>query len=221
MPGFKEIKRVNRTHVQAQINYDKISSIYDLIEGFWEKKFRKIGLQKLNPVSGQRILQIGVGTGHDQFVISKTIGSQGIAVGADISLKMLLQTKSKLRKIYPNTILSKCDALCLPLKNHIFDSLYMSFVLELFDTPEIPVVLNECKRVLKTDGRIVIITLSNAKETIMEKVYLWGHEKLPSLLDCRPINTTAILLDNKFQVQESQIMSMAGIPVEIVTASNS
>ena len=219
MTGIKEISRVKRTRKQAQINYDRISGIYDLIEGVWEKKFRKIGLQKLNPVKGQRILQIGVGTGHDQFIISKSIGKEGTAVGVDISLRMLLKTKSRLRKIYPNTILTKGDALLLPFKDNVFDSVYMSFVLELFDTPEIPVVLNECKRVLKNNGKLIAITLSNEDETIMEKLYMWGHEKFPSLLDCRPINTAALLFDNKFHIIESQVMSMMGIPVEIVLAS--
>lgn len=219
MSGFKEIKRVTRTRQQAQKNYDKISSIYDLIEGSWEKKFRKIGLQKLNPVKGQKILQIGVGTGHDQFIISKSIGKEGTAVGIDISLNMLLKTKSQLRRIYPCTILTKGDALLLPLKNNIFDSVYMSFVLELFDTPEIPVVLHECRRVLKDKGKIVVITLSNEKETKMEKAYLWGHDIFPSLLDCRPINAASILFENKFRILESQIMSMIGLPVEIVLAS--
>ena len=47
------------------------------------------------------------------------------------------------------------DAAQLPFETDFFDVVFMAFTLELFDTPEIPKVLSECKRVLKPAGSLM------------------------------------------------------------------
>src|SRR4051812_41465252 len=55
------------------------------------------------------------------------------------------------------------DAIPLPYQDSQFDLLYMSFVLDLFDTPDISTLLVDCKRVLKPEGRILIVSLAKRK----------------------------------------------------------
>ncbi|MCD6371912.1 MAG: hypothetical protein J7L39_04340 [Candidatus Aenigmarchaeota archaeon] len=48
----------------------------------------------------------------------------------------------------------------------------MSFTLELFDTPEIPKILTEIKRVLKPKGRLGIISMPKEDEnSLLLKLY--------------------------------------------------
>ncbi len=91
----------------------------------------------------------------------------------------------------------------------------MSFTLELFDTPEIPKVLQECMRVLRPSGRIVVAGLSKeGKQTLLIKAFEWTHQHFPKLLDCRPIYVRRALSGVAFKITEITRKQM-WLPVEI------
>ncbi len=97
----------------------------------------------------------------------------------------------------------------------------MSFVLELFDTPEIPLVLAECRRVLKPGGRICVVAMSRDKrENIPLRIYEWFHQHIPNYVDCRPIHVMKALQESGFEISEIEHRQMWGLPVEICLAKN-
>ena len=75
------------------------------------------------------------------------------------------------------------DATHLPYESDSLDGIFFSFTLELFDTPEIPQVLAECKRTLKSGGRIVVVAVSKqGKEGMMRRAFEWMHQHFPNLM---------------------------------------
>jgi len=215
----KEILRVYRTKEQAKRTYDKISRIYDLITGPFERKFRDMGLNQLDVKEGETVLEIGFGTGHCLEEIAKRVGENGKAYGIDISSRMLDITRKRMeKKRLADTVELYCgDAMSMPYEDNMFDVVFMSFTLELFDTPEIPAVLKEIKRVLKPKGGLGVVSMSKEDgESWLLKAYEWIHKNFPVIADCRPIYVEKSIRDAGYSIKSREKIKLFVLPGEIV-----
>ncbi len=219
--GNFQISRVTRTKEEAKAAYDKMSRWYDLLEKNFEKKAIEIGLKILEPHQGDDILEIGFGTGNSIIELAHYVGDQGKVFGIDISTGMLRVTKEKVNKrgLSRRVELRSGDAVHLPYSSESFDAVFMSFTLELFDTPEIPILLNECKRVLKKSGRICVVAMSKKTGGIAVSLFECAHRTFPRYIDCRPILLEDALKTSRFKIVDSRIIKMWGFPVEIILAT--
>lgn len=219
--GELKISRVTRSKEEAKASYDKMSKWYDILPGRFEKKYRDAGLQKLSAKEGEIVLEIGFGTGHCVLALAQSVGNSGKVYGIDISEGMCNITRSRVEKAeLPERVELKCgDAAKLPFETNFFDAIFMSFTLELFDTPEIPIVLYECRRVLRRGGRICVVAMSKkGKSNVIMRLYEWAHRKLPSYVDCRPIFVQKALEDAVFQILDATEVPLWGLQGEIAVA---
>lgn len=100
-----------------------------------------------------------------------------------------------------------------------FDIVFMSFTLELFDTPEIPALLSKIKTILKPGGKLGIISIFKADtNSFIIKLYEWFHKKIPNYFDCRPINAEDLIKNSGFEIIYKEISTLFGLPIEIVIA---
>ena len=217
----RSVSRVGRSKAVAKASYDSMSRIYDWLAGSSEWKYIQAGINQLAASPGERILEIGFGTGKSLVELARAVGESGAIEGVDISPGMLTVAEERVARagLERRVKLQIGDGSALPYENGCFDAVFMSFTLELFDTPEIPVVLAECARVLVTGGRIVIVAMQmSAKRSIMLRLYEWAHANFERFVDCRPIYVEEEITGAGFAIQDVIRLRMWGLPVSSVLA---
>lgn len=132
--------------------YSRYSPVYDAIFAKMFSPRIKLGLEKIGIREGDRIIEIGVGTG-----LSLThYPDSCIVVGIDITRKMLEMAKKKKGKLNLDHVnLVEMDAENITFADDTFDHAVMSFVLSVVPNPE--KMVSEVKRVTKKGGKIIII----------------------------------------------------------------
>jgi ubiquinone/menaquinone biosynthesis C-methylase UbiE len=213
-----QISRVRRPKSAAKIAYNRLSRVYDLMVGSSETQLIQQGLEMLAVSSGETILEIGCGTGKALMDLGHQAGR---VYGLDMSTGMLQVAQARLANagLDSRVHLLNGDGCSLPYTRQVFSTLFMSFTLELFDTPEIPLLLAECQRVLHPGGLLGVVAMSKPEHPgWIVRLYEWFHEHLPTYVDCRPINACEMIQTAGFRIEKRQVTGMWGLPVELVMA---
>ncbi len=146
---------------------------------------------------GEKILDVATGKGAILSPASKVVGAMGTAVGIDLSPVMIEEARK--RDPLSSTHLLVMDAEELSFPSHFFDVVFCGFALFFF--PNLTIVFNEFKRVLKRGGRIAVSTFgkpSSLTQWVFNKTEQFGAHKL---LKVQPLDSTHIL---------NQVLSQAG-----------
>ncbi len=138
---------------------EKVKSIYSRYSSYYDNVFRyfffpriKIGLDRSNIKEGDRVIEVGVGTGISLPLYPDSCS----VVGIDITRKMLEKAKEKKEKLgLTNVDLFELDAENIPFNDDSFDHAVAAFVVSVVPNPE--KMMAEIKRVTKKDGDIVIL----------------------------------------------------------------
>jgi demethylmenaquinone methyltransferase/2-methoxy-6-polyprenyl-1,4-benzoquinol methylase len=92
------VLRVLQSKDETRAFYDKISGVYDLLAEHSEGPVRQSGLDQLALTPGERVLEIGYGTGHCLVQIAEAVGPEGKVFGIDLSEGMRAQARDRVEK---------------------------------------------------------------------------------------------------------------------------
>lgn len=202
---------VSKPRQEAGNTYNRLSSIYNWLAA-GEAKQRRKAVAMLEPKPGERILEIGCGTG---LSISEMESKGANVSGIDLSWGMLRQSA----KVMKRTCLCQADAVALPFPACTFDAVLMTFTLELFDDFDMACVLVESKRVLVDQGRLGVLSLDYRTEpNRMVRLYSWFQKLFPGWVDCRPIPIVDWLIRAQFLPVRTWDGATWGLPVTAVIA---
>jgi phosphatidylethanolamine/phosphatidyl-N-methylethanolamine N-methyltransferase len=132
--------------------YDRFARIYDLIFDRVMHPGRVAAVDAMGLAPGQRVLEVGVGTGLNLPLYPRHVE----IVGVDVSGAMLAKAQLRTRKLgLTNVRLEEMDACNLTLPDESFDHVYAPYVVSV--VPDLGAVMSEMKRVCRGGGSIVIV----------------------------------------------------------------
>jgi ubiquinone/menaquinone biosynthesis C-methylase UbiE len=109
----------------------------------------------LTPARGERVLEVGPGTGYYTLDIAQALGPNGRIDALDLQQSMLDEL---MRRAAPRGIVNiapiQGDAQALPFPDATFDAAYL--VATLGEIPDRDTALRELRRVLQPGGRLVV-----------------------------------------------------------------
>jgi ubiquinone/menaquinone biosynthesis C-methylase UbiE len=142
---------MNEATVRQQ--YNQVAAIYDRRWHSYLNNTLQFLKTWLNYSANDTILDIACGTGELERIIVGEHPRQKI-VGVDISEEMLAVARHKMQS-FPSVSFQIASASVLPFADQSFDLIVSANAFHYFDNPI--VALTEMKRVLKPDGKIVIL----------------------------------------------------------------
>jgi ubiquinone/menaquinone biosynthesis C-methylase UbiE len=122
--------------------------------------------------SGERVLDLGCGTGTDTLIAAQMVGPEGRVTGVDMTPEMLAKARRAADELgAENVELVEAEVERLPFPDASFDVVISNGVIDL--TPDKDAVFAEIFRVLRAGGRIQI-----ADVTIQQPVSEEGRRKI-------------------------------------------
>lgn len=168
-------KSIKLTKSDSPTMFNRISSTYDFLnrllsfglDQHWRKQ-----LVKQLPENLEKYLDLATGTGDQLFLALKKHPRIHQAIGIDLATKMLniAKTKAKKKHLEDRVSFDYANAQQLPYPDNFFDAISLSFGIRNFSN--LSQGLKESFRVLKSQGRLLILEFSIPKNQLLSCLHL-------------------------------------------------
>lgn len=152
----------------TRARYDRLAPVYDLMEALIERfSFRRWREWLWSRVRGERILEVGVGTGKNMPYHPP----KAWVTAVDLSEKMLAQAQERARRLGLKVDLHPMDVQRLDLPDDSFDAAVATFVF--CSVPDPVLGLKELARVVRPGGQIILLEHVRAGHPILGRIMDW------------------------------------------------
>lgn len=152
------------------------------------------------------LVEFGCGTGiYTEKIVAKT--TQMYAT--DLSDSLLKVAGTRLGN-HPKITLQKENCMATSFSSDAFDSVFMANLIHVVDRPD--ALLQECRRILRKDGTLVIATFTNHEMKLWEKIKMgvrfvksWGKPP-PHTHSFTPETLASIITNQGFVIKKSMVV---------------
>jgi len=198
--------------------YDKLARIYDIWGRLTESRARTRAIELATIEDGKTILEVAVGTGLAFHEIVKR-NPHGQNLGIDLSPGMLAKARSRMSTLSgANYRLEVGTAFDLPARSDSIDILLNNYMFDLIPYAEMDQVLNEFTRVLKNDGRLILVNMTRG-ESLASQLYECIYRMSPKTMGgCRGVEMVDRLKQHRFTVDAREYHQQLLFPSEVIVA---
>ena len=182
--GYQEVKESEKSKYVGEV-FTSVSKNYDIMNDAMSfgmhRLWKKILVELASVGNEDVILDIASGTGDISKLISKEYPSTSIFM-SDINYEMLSEGRDRAinESFDNNCTFCQLSGEILPFKDGAFDLITVGFGLRNFTNKEKG--LEEMKRCLKKDGKLLILEFSKPINPTFSKIYDWySFNILPKL----------------------------------------
>jgi phosphatidylethanolamine/phosphatidyl-N-methylethanolamine N-methyltransferase len=172
------------TSETVQKAYRRYAKYYDFVFGNIFHPGRHTAIEHLHCESGDRVLEVGVGTGLSLGLYPKDVK----VVGIDLSKHMLAQAKVKVQEEQLGNVeeLLQMDAQKMTFPDNSFDKVVAMYVATV--VPDVTQLMSEIRRVCKPGGTIIFLNHFQNKNLVVRQIesmiqplakYLGFHPDFP------------------------------------------
>lgn len=169
-----KVEQVQRMFNSIAPTYDRLNRIISL--GL-DKRWRRYGIELLQPYEPQHILDIATGTGDLAIDLIHMLPSATRVLGVDISEEMMRIGRNKVHSmgIEDRVTFAREDCTALTFADESFDAATIGFGIRNF--ADIPTAAGELYRVLRTGAPLMIIELTEPTNPVLRLGYKFyaGH----------------------------------------------
>lgn len=153
---IKNGDKENMNKKSKGFSLDFLSDYYDLITLTEKSVFRKKQIELMDIGEGEKVLEVGCGTGALSLLSKIAVGESGEVEGIDIAPMMISKAQQKAHKANLKINFKIASVSELPYPDHHFDLVISSMMFH-----HLPVAikregLKEIRRVLRDDGRFFL-----------------------------------------------------------------
>lgn len=200
--------------------FDSIAPRYDLLNRLLslgiDRRWRRFAVKQIRIAEGGRVLDVATGTADVALQIAAVTPDSVKITGVDFSPQMVELGKEKVKQSPFSGRISLQVAPCeaIPFADNSFDSATIAFGIR--NVVDRACGLKEILRVLKPEGRVVVLEFSNPRSKIFKAAYNFYFLKILPLVGGLISNFSAYkylpdsVLEFPSQEEFKKIMSEAG-----------
>lgn len=150
----------------TRARYNRAARFYDIVDALSDGVFQA-GRQKLWRCAQGEILEVGVGTGKN----FPYYPPKARVIAIDFAERMLARAQERARALGTHVVLKEGDAQHLPFADNIFDTAVETCVF--CSVPDPIQGLRELNRVVKPDGKILLLEHGRINQPIIGRIMDW------------------------------------------------